>query len=327
MPKVFVTRRIPDRELKRIEANCDVRVWEKAGGVPYDLLVDEARSCDGLLTMPTDRMDATLLNACPKLKVVSNHAVGFNNIDIGTASALGIAVGNTPDVVTDATADAAFALLINAARCISMGFRDVLAGRWKEWEPMDYLGQDLPGRTLGIVGMGRIGLALARRCRAGWNMTILYSDVRRNESADRDLQARHVPLDRLLAESDFISVHADLNPSTRGMFSIAEFRKMKRSAVFVNTARGPLVDHSALSEALGTNLIFSAGLDVTDPEPLPNDHPLLKLPNVVISPHVGSATMQTRNAMAEIATDNLLAGLSGRPLRAWVNADMIVHRG
>jgi glyoxylate reductase len=282
--------------------------------------------CDGLLSLLTDRIDAALMDHAPRLKVVSNYAVGFNNVDVPAATERGICIGNTPGVLTDATADMAFALLISAARRIVESQQYAAAGHWKTWEPLGHIGQDLAGRTVGIVGMGRIGFAMAARCRHGWNMQVRYHDLHRNETAERELGARQVGLDELLGESDFISVHTDLNDTTRGMFNAAAFAKMKPTCVFVNTARGPLVVERDLADALKTGKIFAAGLDVTDPEPPAVDNPLLHLPNCIVAPHIASATVSSRNAMAEIAADNLLAGLRGEPLRAWVNPDVAAKR-
>jgi glyoxylate reductase len=321
-PKVFVTRILPEAGLSKIKHHCDADVWADPLPPPYAVLRQKVAGCDGLASLLTDKIDAPLLEAAPRLKVVSNFAVGFNNIDIAAATARGIAVGNTPGVLTDATADMAFCLLIAAARRVVDGHRYTLSGQWKTWEPLGHLGQDLVGRTLGIVGMGRIGYALAKRCHAGWDMKVLYHDVYKSEKAEKDLGARQVDLDTLLRESDVVSVHTDLNEKTRGLFSTEKFKKMKRTAVFVNSARGPLVDQPALYEALKSGTIFAAGLDVTDPEPPTADDPLLKLPNVVIAPHIASATVGTRNAMAEICADNLIAGLSGQKLPAWVNPEV-----
>ena len=203
------------------------------------------------------------------------------------------------------------------------GHQYTLSGKWKTWEPLGHLGQDLAGGTLGVVGIGRIGMAMARRCRGAWNMNILYHDVNRNLDAERELQARQVPFDTLLAEADFISIHTDLNEKTRGMFSTEQFKKMKRSAVLVDTARGPIVDEKALYTArLLRAQIFAAGLDVTDPEPPAMDNPLLKLPNIVIAPHIASTTIATRNQMAEICAKNLIAGVTGQKLAAWVNPEV-----
>jgi glyoxylate reductase len=321
-PKVFVTRRIPEAGLERILAACDATVWPDQLPPPYELIRSRIGDCDGLVSLLTDRIDAALLDAAPRLKVISNFAVGFNNVDVAAATARGIAVGNTPGVLTDATADMAFCLLIVAARRVVEGHLYSLSGQWKTWEPLGHLGQDLVGRTLGVVGMGRIGYALSQRCRFGWQMQVLYHDVVANDKAEKDLGARRVDLDTLLRECDFVSVHTDLNEKTRGLFGAEQFRKMKRTAVFINTARGPLVDQQALAEALRSGTIFAAGLDVTEPEPPPADDPLLKLPNVVIAPHIASATVGTRNAMARICADNLIAGVTGQKLPAWVNPEV-----
>lgn len=321
-PKVFVTRIIPEAGLNRIKKECDAEIWTDPLPPPYAVIRQKIAHCEGVVSLLTDKIDPALMDAAPKLKVVSNFAVGFNNIDVKAATERGIAVGNTPGVLTDATADMAFCLLIAAARCVVAGHQYTLAGKWKTWEPLGHLGQDLAGRTLGIVGMGRIGQAMTKRCHGGWGMQVLYYDVYRNENAEREFGARQVDFDTLLRESDFISVHTDLNEKTRGMFGVEQFKKMKRTAVFVNTARGPLVDQKALHDALRSGTIFAAGLDVTDPEPPPMDDPLLKLPNVVIAPHIASATVGTRNAMAEICANNLIAGVKGEKLPAWVNPEV-----
>jgi glyoxylate reductase len=325
-PKVFVTRRIPDAGLIPIREHCNAEVWPDQLPPDYELIRAKVETCDGLVSLLTDKIDAALLDAAPRLKVVSNYAVGFNNIDVPAATARGICVGNTPGVLTDATADMAFCLLIGAARCLTAGHLYTLSGQWKTWEPLGHLGQDLAGRTLGVVGMGRIGYALAQRCKGGWGMKVLYYDVYKNEKAEKDLGARQVDFDTLLAESDFVSVHTDLNEKTRGLFSAEQFRKMKRTAVFVNTARGPIVNEKALYEALKSGTIFAAGLDVTDPEPPAMDNPLLTLPNVILAPHIASATVGTRNAMAEICANNLIAGLTGQKLSAWVNPEVEAKR-
>jgi glyoxylate reductase len=284
------------------------------------VLLQRVAGCEGVLTLLTDKVDVEFFEAAgPQLRVVSNFAVGCNNIDVGEATRRGIRVGNTPDVLTDATADMAFALLICAARRIVEGQDFVRRAQWKTWEPLGHVGADLIGRTIGIVGMGRIGYAMATRCRGGWGMQVLYHDQCASEKAEQFLLARRVDLDTLLSQADFVSVHADLNDTTRGMFNAEAFRKMKPTAIFVNTARGLLHVAADLYQALRQGWIFAAGLDVTDPEPIPMDDPLLTLPNCVIAPHIASATVSSRNGMADIAADNLLAGLQGQPLRCWVN--------
>jgi glyoxylate reductase len=325
-PKVFVTRRIPAAGLDRIVQQCEAEVWPGELPPPPDLLRQKVADCAGLVALLTDRVDALLLDGAPRLKVVSNYAVGFNNVDVPAATARGVCVGNTPGVLTDATADMAFCLLIAAARRLVDGHDYGRAGKWKTWEPLGHLGQDLAGRTLGIVGMGRIGYALARRCRLGWDMSVLYYDVHRNARAESDLGARPVSLDALLAGSDFLSVHTDLNDTTRGLFNRERFKKMKPTAVFVNTARGPIVNEADLIEALKAGTIFGAGLDVTDPEPPSPGSPLYGVPNLIVAPHIASATVGTRNAMADICARNLLAGLAGEPLPHWVNPEVADRR-
>jgi len=325
-PRVFVTRLIPEVGLDLVRDACEADIWSEPLPPPIDVVREKLANCEGLLSLLTEKIDADLMDALPGLKVVSNYAVGFNNIDIAAATQRGICVGNTPGVLTEATADLAFTLLISAARRVVEGHRYTVEGKWKTWEPRGHVGQDLMGKTLGIVGMGRIGYALAKRCRLGWDMQVLYHDPRGNDPAERDLQATRVDFDTLLAESDFISVHADLNETTKGMFDRQAFRRMKSTAVFVNTARGPLVNEADLTAALQAGEIFSAGLDVTDPEPPQLDNPLLQLENVIVLPHIASATISSRNGMARIAAHNLIAGIRGEPLPHWVNPEVADHR-
>ncbi|MEQ9410053.1 MAG: D-glycerate dehydrogenase [Fuerstiella sp.] len=318
--KVFVTRNIPAAGLDRVRSSTDCTVWPERLPPNPSALIEHARGCAGVLTLLSDRVDADFLDAVgPQLKVISNFAVGYNNIDVAEATRRGIAVGNTPDVLTDATADIAVALLLAAARCVREGIDNVVHNEWLTWEPMGFIGKDLSGKTLGIVGMGRIGQTTARRCHFGWGMKVLYTSRSPKPESDKELAARHVSFEQLLSDSDFISVHTDLNPQTTHLFDRTAFQAMKSDAVFVNTARGGIVDQEALYHALTNGEIFAAGLDVTDPEPLPRDNRLRELSNCVILPHIGSATVRSRNAMAEIAADNLLAGLAGRPLRHQVN--------
>lgn len=315
--RVFVTRRIPAAGLDPILAACQAEVWDQPLPPAREVLLQRIAGCHGVLTLLTETVDAEFMDAAgPQLKVISNFAVGYNNIDLDAAARRGIRVGNTPEVLTDATADLAFALLICAARRLAEGQQFVRSGRWKTWEPLGHIGRDLRGGTIGIVGMGRIGMAMARRCRGGWGMNVLYCDRSQNVAAERDLGAKLVDFETLLDQADFVSVHADLNDSTRGMFDAAAFARMKATAVFINTARGPIHVQRDLYRALKEGVIFAAGLDVTDPEPPPPDDPLLELPNCLIVPHIASATVCSRNAMAEIAAQNLLAGLRNQPLRS-----------
>ncbi len=310
-PKVFVSRIIPDRGLNKILAHTDATVWQDELPPPRATLLDWARLADGMLTLLTDKIDAELMDAAPQLKVVANFAVGYDNIDVNAATQRGILVTNTPGVLTETTADLAFTLLVACARRITEGRDYAKAGQWKTWGPMLLMGQDIHGATLGVAGIGRIGLAVARRAK-GFGMNILYHDTARSEVAEMELGALPVTKEELLAQSDFLSLHVPLTSETRHFIDAAALKKMKPSAVLVNTSRGPVVDTMALYEALKAGRIFAAGLDVTDPEPLPADHALYTLENALIVPHIASASFETRSRMAEMAADNLLAGLEGR---------------
>jgi glyoxylate reductase len=303
MATVFVTRRFPGDALARIPAaGHTLDLWEEDRPVDRDALVARASAADALICTLTDRIDGDLLDACPKLKTIANYGVGYDNVDVAAAAARGIAVSNTPDVLTDATADLAFALLLAAARRLPETMAVVTEGRWGTWEPAGHLGRDLSGATLGIVGAGRIGEAVARRA-AGFDMEVLSNTNRGG-----------TPLPELLERSDFVSLHVPLTPATRHLVDADALRRMKPTAILVNTARGPVVDTDALIAALHAGEIGGAALDVTDPEPLPADHPLLAAPNVLVLPHIGSATTRTRSRMTELTVDNVLAGLAGRPL-------------
>jgi glyoxylate reductase len=311
-PRVFVTREIFPEALEKIEAGADIEVWPGELPPPYETLVEKCRDARGILCMLSDRIDAGLMDACPRLKVVSTMAVGYDNIDIASATARGIRIGNTPGVLTETTADLIWGLLMAAARRIAEADRYVRDGRWRTWGPMTLLGQDVHGATLGIIGLGRIGTEVAKRAR-GFGMNILYySRTRKTPEQERELGLEYVDeMTDLLARSDFISLHVPLTPDTQGLIGAAEFAVMKKTAVFVNASRGAVVDQPALYEALTSGTIFSAGLDVTAVEPIPPDDPLLALPNLVIAPHIGSASFPTRTTMALMAADNLLAGLRG----------------
>ena len=309
--RVYVTRIIPDRGLSKVLEMTDAAVWQEELPPPRSTLLDWARQADGMVTLLTDRIDAELMDAAPNLKVVANFAVGYDNIDVEAASRRGILVTNTPGVLTETTADLAFALLMACARRIPEGRDYAKAGRWRTWGPMLLMGQDIHGATLGIAGIGRIGLAVARRA-WGFGMRILYCDTVRSEVAEMELGAVPVAKDELLAQSDFLSLHVPLTPDTRHFIDAGALSKMKPGAVLINTSRGPVVDTQALYDALRDKRIFAAGLDVTDPEPLPADHPLYTLDNALIVPHIASASFETRSRMAEMAADNLLAGLDRR---------------
>ena len=327
-PRVFVSRRIPDEGLRPIVKACDATVWPDELPPPRGELLRAVAGCDGILTLLTDRVDAELLDrAGPGLKVVSNYAVGFDNIDIPEATRRGIPVGNTPGVLTETTADFAFALIMVAARRIAEGDRYVRADRWKTWGPLLLLGADVHGATLGIVGFGRIGQAVARRAR-GFDMTVLYHDVAPLPAeVTEPLGATYVGLDELFERSDFVSLHVNLTPETRHLVNAERLRRMKSTAIIVNTSRGPVVDQVALHAALRDGLIGGAALDVTDPEPMRADDPLLSLENCLVVPHIASASRATRAKMAEMAAANLLAGLRGERLPTCVNPEVYGSAG
>jgi len=314
-PRVFVARRIPNAGLDPIAAACELDLWEEDLPPPRDELLRRVAGCDGILTLLTDRVDDALLDAAgPGLKVVSNYAVGYDNIDVPACARRGIAVGNTPGALTETTADLAWALMLAAARRVAEADRFVRAGQWRTWGPLLLLGSDVHGSTLGIVGLGRIGQAVARRA-AGFGMTVLYSSrTRVDEEIETELGATYVGLEELLERSDFVSLHVSLAADTRGLIDAAALARMKPTAVLVNTARGAVVDPVALAAALRNGVIAAAALDVTDPEPIPADDPLLSLDSCLVVPHIASATGATRGLMAAMAAANLLAGVHGRPL-------------
>jgi glyoxylate reductase len=303
MARCFVTRRLPGPALDRLSGANEVEVWPHRQPPSYDELRARSAEAEGLLTMLDDRIDSALIEHAPRLRVISNYAVGYDNIDLDAAAARSIPVGNTPDVLTEATADLAFALLLAAARKLPEAIDDVRNGDWTTWEPGRYLGAEVHGATLGIIGMGRIGRAVARRAQ-GFEMNVIHTG-----SSDG---ATDLPT--LLGHSDFVSLHCPLTPSTHHLIDSEALSRMRPAAILINTARGPIVDQTALRRALEQGVIAGAALDVTDPEPLPSDDPLLQAPNLIVVPHVGSATRVTRERMTELAVENLLAGLEGRPL-------------
>jgi glyoxylate reductase len=310
-PNVLVTRPIREAPLARLRERCDVTVHENAFGIPREELLQVVAGRDALVTMLTERVDAELLAAAgPRLRIVANHAVGFDNIDVPACTAAGVLASNTPDVLTETTADTAFALILAASRRVGEGERFLRAGTPWIWGPLMMLGRDVHHKTIGIVGFGRIGQAVARRAK-GFGMTVLYADAAQLPAeVEAETNARRVPLDELLSTADVVSIHTNLTPETRHLFGAAQFRAMKPTAVLVNTSRGPVVDEAALAEALAAGEIFAAGLDVFEREPEVTPA-LLELENVVVIPHLGSATDDTRDAMGHLAVDNVVAALDG----------------
>ncbi|MDO8586046.1 MAG: D-glycerate dehydrogenase [Armatimonadota bacterium] len=318
-PKVFVTRPFPIEAITLLENTAEVSVWMEETPPPPDVLLREAVRAEGILSMLTDKIDADLMEAAANLRVISNNAVGVDNIDVAAATARGIAVGNTPGVLTETTADLAFALLLAVARRIVQADGFLRACGWRAWSPTLFLGQDVSGATIGIVGMGRIGRAMARRA-CGFSMPILYTNPRPVPEVEDEFGARRVKLGELLRKSDFVTIHAPLTSETRRLIGRAEFELMKPTGILINTARGPIVDQDALYVALKTRRIAGAGLDVFENEPVDCDDPLLALDNVVVVPHIGSATVATRTKMAYMAVENVIAGLNDEPLPYPVNA-------
>ncbi len=313
MPRVFVSDFIPGDILEPLETLAEVEVWHEKERVPRETLILRLVDCDGWLSMLSDRIDSELLDSTPKLRVISQMSVGVDNIDVVACRGHGVAVGHTPDVLTETTADTAFALMGAAVRRLSEGEAIVKSGSWGPWDPWHFLSSDLHGATLGIVGMGRIGQAIARRAR-GFDMNLLYT-----ARTTKDVpEAERLDLATLLERSDIVVIAVPLSDETRRMIGRAELRLMKGSAILVNVARGPIVDTDALVEALADDIIGGAALDVTDPEPLPPDHPLLQFPNCLVVPHIGSATIPARRAMATLAVANLVAYLRQEPMPAWL---------
>jgi lactate dehydrogenase-like 2-hydroxyacid dehydrogenase len=322
-PRVFVTRRISQEGLDRIAAQTDADIWPDDRPPSRDELVRHVAGIDGLLSMVTEKIDDELLErAGPQLKVVSTFAVGFDNIDVAACTRHGVAVGNTPGVLTDSTADAAFALLMAAARRIPEGYDYVRQDRWQAWSPMIMLGSDIHHATLGIIGFGRIGREVAKRAR-GFDMDVVYHNRHPASAEDEQrLGVRRAGLDDVLAQSDFISLHVTLTPETHHLMNAANLAKMKRSAILINAARGPVVDPDALFDALKNGVIAGAALDVTEPEPIAGDHKLLSLANCLVVPHIASASVATRRKMTDIAAENLFAGVRGDRLPSCVNPEV-----
>jgi len=325
-PSVYVTRLIPRAGLDLLRGCARVKVWEGELPPPRDVLVEELKTVDGALTLLTDSIDAELMDSAPRLRAVSNYAIGYDNIDVQAATERGIMVCHTPGVLTDTTADFAFTLMASVGRRVVEAVQYVRDGKWKTWGPMLCLGHDLYGATLGLIGLGRIGGAVAKRA-TGFDMRLLYHDLNRQPILEKELGLTYADLDTVLRESDFISLHTPLTNETHHMIGAEQFEKMKHTAVLVNTSRGQVVDQAALYDALASGKIAGAGLDVTDPEPIDPNDPLLDLENCVIVPHIASASVAARTLMATMAAENLVAALQGRMPRNPVNPEALDVKG
>jgi glyoxylate/hydroxypyruvate reductase len=311
---VVVTRRVPKVALDYAHAHCNVCLWDSDEPIPRETLLEWVKGIDGLYCLLTESIDDELLDAAgEQLRVVSTMSVGYDHIDVEACKARNVTIGNTPEVLTDTTADLAMALMLATARRLPEALDAVRNGEWSTWKPEWMAGYDVYGSTVGIVGLGRIGMTFARRL-AGFDCRLLYYNPTPTPERAAEVGAEYVDFDKLLSESDFISIHCQLTPETQNLFDSHAFKKMKSTAILINTSRGGVIDQEALFEALTTREIAAAGLDVTTPEPLPHDHPLVGLPNCVILPHIGSASHATRAQMALVAAKNLVSGVQNKPL-------------
>lgn len=325
-PKVYVTRELPERGLKTIKERFDAEVWPEYAPPPKKTIIEKAKDVDALATLLSDKIDAEVFDAAPKLKMIAQLAVGFDNVDVQEATKRGIYVSNTPEVLTDTTADFAWTLLMALARRVVEADKYVRMGKWKVgWHPAMLQGRDVYGATMGIVGAGRIGYAVAKRA-TGFSMKILFYDVIPRPEMEKDFGAKKVDLDELLKQSDFVSVHVPLMKETHHLINAEKLRLMKKTAYLINNSRGPVVDEKALYEALNEGRIAGAGLDVFEQEPTSLANPLLKLDNVVVAPHISSASYATRSKMAEMVADNLIAFFEGKKPPNLINPDVLKVR-
>jgi glyoxylate reductase len=321
--KVLITRIIPDTAHNMLtKAGFDVSIWEGSGPMTQPQLIERAKQVNALVPLGADKLDKYFFSQCPHLDVIAQFAVGYDNIDVAEATRLRIPVGNTPDVLSDAT-DIAFGLMMAVSRKMFYLHKTIERGEWKQFEPLKNLGQELTGKTLGIFGMGRIGMVMAQRCRGAFNMKVIYHNRSRNAEAEKLFDARYVSFDALLQESDVLSVHSVLSEETKGLFNKAVFNKMKKSSVFINTSRGGVHNEEDLIEALRSDTIWGAGLDVTNPEPMLADNPLLQMPNAAVLPHIGSATVEARTGMARLAAENIIEFYSTGNMPHCVNREVL----
>jgi glyoxylate reductase len=305
--RILITRIIPGvaQELL-VRAGFDVSVWEGSGPMTQSQLIERAKLVDALISLGADKLDGHFFNECGHLEVIAQYAVGFDNIDVKEATSRGIPVGNTPNVLNDATADVAFGLMIAVSRKMFYQHKSIARGEWTQFEPLKNLGIELTGKTLGIFGMGRIGMVMAQRSRGAYNMKVIYHNRTRNEKAEKQLECTLVSFDELLKQSDVLSVHSVLSEETRHIFNKSAFNKMKSSSIFINTSRGGVHKEDDLIEALRNGTIWGAGLDVTNPEPMEPANPMLNMSNAAILPHIGSGTIEARTGMARLSAENII---------------------
>lgn len=315
MMKVFISGNIAPVALQQLEENnISITQWKEDRQITPDELIEACKNQDGFISVGPNKINADFLNACSHLKVIALHSVGFDQVDVETAKKLNIPVGNTPGVLSAATADTAFLLMLAVSRKAFFGYKKIIDGNWVKYEPAQELGIELNGKTLGVFGLGKIGLEMAKKCKAAYGMNVIYHNRSKNEEAEKEVDAQYVSFDELLAQSDVLTVHTALTSETKEKFSLEVFKKMKTSSIFINTARGGIHNEADLTQAITEKIIWGAGLDVTNPEPMDKNNPLLFMESVAVLPHIGSATEETRAAMAELIVENILAGLKGEQL-------------
>ena len=313
--KVFISGNIAESGIKILEQNdIDLVRWKEPRQISTEELIDACQNVDALVSVGPNKIDSEFLHACKHLKVIALHSVGFDNVDVDTAKKLNIPIGNTPGVLSGATADTAFLLMLAVSRKAFYLHKKIINGQWENYEPTPELGIELNGKTLGIFGMGNIGLEMAKKSIGAYGMRVIYHNRNKNEEAEQTIEATYVSFEELLEKSDVLSVHTALTPETKGKFNLSVFEKMKPQSIFINTARGGIHNEKDLIKALNEKLIWGAGLDVTNPEPMNADNPLLQMESVAVLPHVGSATYETRSAMANLVAENVIAGLRGEKL-------------
>ena len=325
--KVLITRIIPSLAQELLtKAGFDVAVWDGNGPMTQSQLIERAKLADAVVSLGADKLDKHFFYECSHLEVIAQYAVGFDNIDVKEATRKGIPVGNTPYVLNEATADVAFGLMIAVSRKMFYQHKRIERGEWKQFEPLKNLGIELNGKTLGIFGMGRIGMVMAQRCRGAYNMNIIYHNRTRNEEAEKKLGCTYVSFDELLKQSDVLSVHSVLSEETQGIFNKFAFGKMKPSSIFINTSRGKVHHEEDLIEALNTGVIWGAGLDVTNPEPMDANNPLLTMANAAVLPHIGSGTVEARSGMARLAAENIIEFYHSGKVPHCVNPEVLKKR-